>query len=258
MPSNSVHIDEGVWIKVLPSGRSGSIRYVYGVGDVYLTQARLQPTIEPPHMNPIMEVLQPEDLREFNDLILESIWAYSPKNSSTFIVTPLEVDPPIAPVVVEDPSDYTYTVGSPTGVHASAVDWETLEWYFDDVATGVVTDRYTPVIESNTSHEVYAKFTNVTGSVDTGRATISPDVRYPIITVQPTPQTVAIGGTLTLVSNGTNFVNSEWFANGSAIGGTPPTLILYNVIPSNAGEYYCQYENDFGVTRTNKVLVTIT
>lgn len=259
MSSSNVLIDEGVWIKILPSGRSGAIRYVGGIGEVWLTQSLSQPSMIPAATNPILGIMMPKDERSFDRLIIESIWAYSPTNSASFVITPLEVDPPIAPVIVEDPHDFTNNAElTSETMHSSAVDWDTVEWYYDNKATGVNTSRFTPEIISNANHEVFARFTNSAGSVDTANATISPDPTYPIITVQPTPQALSVGDTLTLVSDGTGYDITTWWRDDYPYGGTGTTLVLTNVQPIDAGMYRCIYEkNDGKMSQTISVEVTV-
>jgi hypothetical protein len=87
-----------------------------------------------------------------------------------------------------------------------------------------------------------------------GAATSNP----PTISVQPASQTVAAGASVafSLSANGSPSYQWMWsggpLSNGNGVSGvTGPTLLIQDVGPSNAGNYYCEVTNPNGSAQSN-------
>lgn len=81
----------------------------------------------------------------------------------------------------------------------------------------------------------------------------------PVITTQPTNQTVNEGGTLTLTIVASNATSYQWKKGASNISGaTSATYTKSGVVPADAGSYTCVVTGDGGTTVTsNAATVTV-
>jgi hypothetical protein len=83
----------------------------------------------------------------------------------------------------------------------------------------------------------------------------------PVITTQPTNQTVATGGTasFSVVASGTQPLGYRWFGPGSNViaGANSSTLTLSNVQPSNAGAYFVLVTNGYGFAKSSNATLTL-
>ena len=82
----------------------------------------------------------------------------------------------------------------------------------------------------------------------------------PIISKQPTNQTVTVGGTATfsVVAGGSPILAYAWKFNSNAPTiGTNSTLTLTNVQPSQAGSYAVQISNSVGSTNSSNAVLTV-
>ena len=91
------------------------------------------------------------------------------------------------------------------------------------------------------------------GDTNTGTA--------PMITKQPTNQTVGAGGTATfsVTATGTAPLFYQWSGPAGAISGaTLSSLTLSNVQPSQSGNYFVVVSNAFGMATSSNALLTVT
>jgi hypothetical protein len=82
----------------------------------------------------------------------------------------------------------------------------------------------------------------------------------PIITAQPTSQTVAAGANVqfSVTATGRPTPTYQWNINGSAISGaTSPTLSLANVQSSSAGTYTVVVTNSAGTATSSQATLTV-
>ncbi|HLX69361.1 MAG TPA: FG-GAP-like repeat-containing protein, partial [Verrucomicrobiae bacterium] len=83
----------------------------------------------------------------------------------------------------------------------------------------------------------------------------------PMITAQPTDETVTVGGTATfsVTASGSSTLTYQWYnASGSIDGATGATLTLSNVQLSAAGSYYVTVSNPYGSTNSASAMLTVT
>ncbi|QBP33047.1 putative capsid decoration protein [Enterobacteria phage CHB7] len=90
-------------------------------------------------------------------------------------------------------------------------------------------------------------------------AKLKDSVVPPVITTQPTNQTVNEGGTLTLSVVATGATGYQWKKGASNISGaTSATYTKTNVVPADAGSYTCVVTGEGGATVTsNAATVTV-
>ena len=82
----------------------------------------------------------------------------------------------------------------------------------------------------------------------------------PAVLVQPTNQTVAVGGsaTFTVVANGNQPLTYQWNLNGTnIIGATSPVLLLNNLQLTNAGNYTVLVTNAYGSVLSSNATLTV-
>src|SRR5208283_4392280 len=82
----------------------------------------------------------------------------------------------------------------------------------------------------------------------------------PVITSQPTNQTVAVGGTanFSVAASGTLPLSYQWSCNTTNLAGaTNPTLTLTNVQFSQAGNYAVQITNTYGSAISSNAVLMI-
>ena len=83
----------------------------------------------------------------------------------------------------------------------------------------------------------------------------------PVITAQPTDQTVTVGGTASFIvtASGAPPLSYQWFFNQTHLltGATNATLTLVNVQLANAGSYFVQVTNLHGPTSSSNALLVV-
>lgn len=82
----------------------------------------------------------------------------------------------------------------------------------------------------------------------------------PVITSQPTNQTVLVSNAVTfaVTAGGTQPLNYQWNFNGTNIfGATNSSLALYNVSPAQAGNYSVLVTNFFGAVTSSNAVLTV-
>jgi hypothetical protein len=103
---------------------------------------------------------------------------------------------------------------------------------------------------------------NGAGSVLSSNAllTVQLPAVAPTLVVQPTNQTVSLGGTasFSVVAEGTEPLNYQWSLNGTnLVEGTNALLVLTNVQWSDAGSYAVLVANDVGSELSTNALLTV-
>ena len=107
------------------------------------------------------------------------------------------------------------------------------------------------------------QFANATGDTigpNTITFSISAANAPPVFTTQPATQSVAVGGSVTLVgvASGTPAPTYQWRKDGAALpGATTSTLVLANVQPADAGTYTLVATNSAGSATSNPAVLTV-
>jgi len=131
----------------------------------------------------------------------------------------------------------------------------------------VVSDNFTNGIW-NGSIAVLGRATNAVLVADDGNGhtglsnpfDVVPSNLAPVILVQPTNQTIFVGGTamFAVAADGTPPLNFQWAFNGTNIAGaTSPTLTLTNVPFDQAGSYAVLVTNLFGSALSSNAVLTV-
>ncbi|RME93108.1 MAG: hypothetical protein D6766_08780 [Verrucomicrobia bacterium] len=148
----------------------------------------------------------------------------------------------ILDVAFDTPRRLIFTVAvDQTGTWLRVLDWETLEVLRSEpVAKDTkyvhVTDRHVFLGLRDWTHASF-------------EARIHPFLPEPVITVQPSSQTNTVGGLVSFLVevNGEEPLQYQWFFNGNPIpGATNATLLLSDIRPDQAGDYWVTVTNAYG------------
>ncbi len=191
-------------------------------------------------------------------------------NVPTNMVT-LTVD--TMPAVVTPPVSQTVTAGfsvsftaAASGNPAPTVQWQQStdggNTFVNISGATSTTLTFTPAFAQN-GYEYQAVFTNSVGSVTTPAATLTVDT-LPVVTTQPTNQTVVLGNpvTFTAAASGNPAPTVQWYVDAApdftgfvAIGGAiSPTLTFTPAVTDNGSLYQAIFTNNtLGPTATNNV-----
>jgi hypothetical protein len=93
----------------------------------------------------------------------------------------------------------------------------------------------------------YATAITATGAISTHMVTLTVTGGNPVFSVQPTPVTVAAGGTAVFNASASGAPSYQWYLNGSPLAGaTSSTLVIHDATAANAGSYSCRAANPAG------------
>jgi hypothetical protein len=115
-------------------------------------------------------------------------------------------------------------------------------------------DGIPDIVFANTYDGTFSFYQNLTPS--SGGSGIPP-----FITIQPTNETVILGGTATfsVAAGGSTPLSYQWYFDDAGItGATNPILTLTDVQPGEAGGYYVTVANAYGPTNSVTVTLTVT
>ncbi|HWD91052.1 MAG TPA: LamG-like jellyroll fold domain-containing protein [Verrucomicrobiae bacterium] len=95
-----------------------------------------------------------------------------------------------------------------------------------------------------------------------GKCSLTNSSSAPVITLQPTNQTVAAGGTadFSVSASGSSTLYFQWYGPNSLpiSGANTSSLTLSNVQPADAGSYFVLVTNSFGSGQSSNALLTVT
>ncbi|HYG34360.1 MAG TPA: immunoglobulin domain-containing protein, partial [Clostridia bacterium] len=174
--------------------------------------------------------------------------------------------------ILRDPFPLTSAIGARATFTVAAVGRGPLsyQWFLYDVALtdsahigGSSTSTLTiSNVQKPDLGAYWVRVSNVFGSVDSKKAYLAVP-GSPVITTQPSDQTARAGVTVifSTVVGGSQPLSYQWHFNGSDIAGASApgrALILTNVQPVNAGQYWLVVSNAFGVMRSDTAVLTVT
>lgn len=177
----------------------------------------------------------------------------------------LTVNPaPVAPTITTQPASQTVAAGTSVtfSVVATGTPSPTYQWKKDGAnIAGATGSSYTiPAVLSTDAGSYTVVVTNSQGTLTSSAATLS--VLYkPVITTQPTSQTVSQGTNVTfsVAANGNPAPAYQWQFNGVDIGGaTSATYTINSVGAGNAGSYAVVLTNSQGSTVSDTATLTVT
>ena len=177
----------------------------------------------------------------------------------------------VAPAITTQPAAQTVTEGQTAtfSVTATGTAFLGYQWKKDGVdISGATSSTYTtPATSSADSNAVFSVV--VTNSVSTvtsssARLTVAAAALAPVITVQPTAQTITSGATATfsVTATGTGTLSYQWKKNGTNItGGTGATTNTYTTpvmgYAGNGAEYSVEVSNGAGSVTSSSATLTV-
>ena len=173
---------------------------------------------------------------------------------------------PIAAYIVSQPTDQAAAVGGSATFTVGAGGSPPLcyQWYYNSTnplagATNATLTLANIQATSPTNYSVVVS--NVLAVVTSSNATLTLGAP-PVITVQPTDQTVVVGETalFTVTSSGTMPLNYLWYfgVTNLLVSSTNATLTLTNVQWANAGNYHVVVTDIYGSTVSSNAMLTVT
>lgn len=182
-----------------------------------------------------------------------------------------------APAVVTNPTNQTVLAGGNTsfaasanGTPAPAVQWQVSTdggSTFSDVSGATSTTLTFSTTPAQNGNRFRAVFSNVAGSVATASATLTVTAAPPLVTSNPTSQTVAGGNTATFTAaaSGAPTPTVQWqvSTNGGASftnlsGATATTLTFVTTLGLSANRYRAVFNNGIGSATTTAAVLTVT
>jgi hypothetical protein len=178
----------------------------------------------------------------------------------------------IAAKITVPPTNTTVAAGGTATFSVTAIGTPPLhyQWYGPNAAIVIPGAINSTLIFSNVQPAnaglYFVVVSNLFGSDQSGRVMLTvtggATNTGPVITKQPTNQTVAAGATATfsVTATGSPTLHYQWFGPGSSLiaGAVNPTLTLSNVQPSNAGSYFVFVTNSFGFAQSSNAVLTVT
>ena len=167
---------------------------------------------------------------------------------------PISLSGPASQTVVAS-SNATFSASVTAGTGPVAYQWQT-----NGVSLpGATNSSYTVTNAQPASAGTYSVAVSNLVSLVTNSATLTV-ITPPVITIQPTNQTVVAGSDVTLFVGltGSAPFTYQWRFNGGNIVGTNQTLVITNVQPANAGNYRVVITNLAGtVMNAAPVVLTV-
>ena len=174
--------------------------------------------------------------------------------------------PMVAPTIVIQPTNQAVFVGGTVSLEVVADGTEPLsyQWSLNGAtlldATNALLVLTNVQLADGGSYEVLV--TNTVGSALSSNAllTVQLPAVAPTIVVQPTNQTVLVGGTISLevVAEGTEPLSYQWSVNGATLlDATNALLLLTNVQLGDAGTYAVLVTNTVGSELSSNALLTV-
>ena len=175
--------------------------------------------------------------------------------------------PEVAPTIVVQPTNQTVLVGGTVSFSVVAEGTEPLsyQWSFNGTNLADATDAELVLtnVQWSDAGDYAVLVTNEVGFALSSNAllTVTLPAVAPTIVVQPTNQTVLVGGTVSfsVVAEGTEPLSYQWSFNGTNLAdATDAALVLTNVQLSDAGDYAVLVTNEVGFELSSNALLTVT
>lgn len=175
---------------------------------------------------------------------------------------------PTAPVVTSNPQNVAINVGANFTLTSVATGAQTWVWLKNGAATSNTGSGNTATMTKNAaaiadSGQYSVKFTNATGSTNSGAAVVTVTQPVPSIVTHPKATSVVTGMTVLLTSSATNASTWAWHKDGVAMVGKTGTgnsaaMSKDAADATDAGSYVVKFTNNTGTTTSNAAVVTIT
>jgi hypothetical protein len=166
-----------------------------------------------------------------------------------------------APVITLQPVVQNINQWDTLTLSSTATGAVSQQWYLDGSAIAGATSATYSKADAQVADDgnYFCRYTNAGGSTDTATVAANVTAVAPIITTQPTAQSIAVGATLTLVAAADGAVSQQWYLAGVAVtGATSATYTKANAQTTDSGNYFCRFTNSTGSTDTSTVAGTVT
>ncbi|KEF37651.1 immunoglobulin I-set domain-containing protein, partial [Schinkia azotoformans MEV2011] len=183
--------------------------------------------------------------------------------AATLTVTPA----PVAPTITTEPSDQTVTAGGTATFTVIATGDAPLsyQWKKDGIDIAGATSASLTINNAQETDEgsYTVVVTNAAGNVTSTAATltVTPAPVAPMITTEPSDQTVTAGGTatFTVIATGDAPLSYQWKKDGIDItGATSATLTINNAQEPDEGSYTVVVTNAAGNVTSTAATLTVT
>ena len=163
----------------------------------------------------------------------------------------------VPPVIVSEPDDVAVAIGQNATFSVTATGTAPLRywWYFNTntlVQSGASATLTITNAQLSDAGMYSVTVSNPVGVVSSRFATLVVTGAPPVITLQPTDQTVMVGETVvfSVTASGTAPLHYQWYYNTNTVlaGQTNSTLILNNVQTNQSGKYSVTVTNLYGAT----------
>jgi hypothetical protein len=173
---------------------------------------------------------------------------------------------PIAAYIVSQPSNQTTVVGGSVTFTVGAGGSPPLayQWYYN--STNLIANATNAIltltnVQTTSPTNYWVVVSNALAVVTSSNATLTVGA-LPVITAQPTNQTVLIGGTaiFSVTSSGTMPLHYLWYFNLANLlaSSTNPTFTISNVETNNIGNYFVVVTNIYGSMISSNAMLTVT
>jgi hypothetical protein len=170
----------------------------------------------------------------------------------------------VAPSITSQPLSRTLNPGASLNlaVVASGTAPLTYQWFRNGASIAAATSASFQIasVQSTDAGNYYAVVSNAAGSATSSVAIIT-IASAPLISLQPTNQTVDLGASfnLTIEAAGSNPLSYQWFLGGTNIlAATNATFQVASAQLSDAGDYYVTVSNPYGSATSLVATVTVT
>ncbi len=175
-----------------------------------------------------------------------------------------------APTITIQPSNRVAAVGSNVTFSVTATGSPALhyQWYFGQgtfLSSSTNSTLTISNVQPSNAGNYFVIVTNMFGSATSSNAVLTvtnpPTGDAPVITKQPTNQTVVAGANVTfsVTATGSPTLHYQWYFGGGDFisSSTSPSLTISNVQPGNAGNYFVVVSNLFGFTTSSNAVLTV-
>jgi hypothetical protein len=204
-------------------------------------------------------------------VLVTNVYGFAQSSNATLTVVG-STSSNTAPVITHQPTNQTVSAGGTATFSVTATGTAPLyyQWYgpASNLISGAVHSILTlSNIQPSAAGSYFVLVTNVYGFAQSSNATLTvvgstSSNTAPVITHQPTNQTVSAGGTATfsVTATGTAPLYYQWYGPASNLisGAVNPTLVLSNVQPSAAGAYFVLVTNSYGFAQSSNAVLTVT
>jgi hypothetical protein len=183
----------------------------------------------------------------------------APSQSKQLIPTTQLYVVPAPPTIITQPASRTVTNGNNVTFSVTAIGSPlTYQWTFNgtNIADATTSDYTAYNVQTNNAGNYAALVTNDYDTVTSSNAVLTV-IPAPVITTQPTNQTVAQGltATFSVVATGAPPLSYQWCFNSMAIVAATDSSYSKTVQAADGGAYYCIVSNAFGTATSSSAIL---